>query len=115
LGGLAILLIGVLGGLAFLWIALRISLVLPAAAVGNTISLRESWETTAPMSATIWGIAALLAGLNMCIMGLTDVLLPNQGGFALIAQTAVYLIEGIVFISVLTTLYGNLVEGRSLG
>jgi hypothetical protein len=26
-----------------------------------------------------------------------------------------YIIEGLVFVSVLTTLYGHLIEGRSLG
>jgi hypothetical protein len=115
LGGLALLLIGVIGGLAFVWIALRISVVLPAAAVGNAMSLRDSWHATAPLNSVIWGIAALLACLNAGLAGLTNILFPDLGSIALILQTVIYLVEGLVFISVLTTLYGNLVEGRSLG
>jgi hypothetical protein len=94
LGGLALLAIGVLAGLAFLWIALRISLVLPAAAMGNPMTIQESWEATAPLSPVIWGIAALLAGLNMCVFGLTSTIFPDQGGIALVVQ-AVHLDSGL--------------------
>jgi hypothetical protein len=115
LGGLALFVIGVLGGLVFLWVALRISLVLPSAALAKPMTVRESWEATVSMSSTIWSISLLLAGLNMGLMMLTSALAPDQGGLALIVQTVFYIIEGLVFVSVLTTLYGHLIEGRSLG
>lgn len=114
-GAFATLLIGVLGGLAFLWVALRLSVVLPAAAMGDYMHLRESWETTAPFNSEIWNIAILLAGLNMAVFVFTGLILPETGTVALIGQTIVYILEGLVFISVLTTLYGHLVQGRSLG
>lgn len=115
LGGLALFLIGVLGGLIFLWVALRISLVLPSAALAKPMRVRESWEATAPMSVTIWSISLLLAALNMGFLMLTNALTPDEGSLALIVQTVFYIVEGLVFVSVLTTLYGNLIEGRSLG
>ncbi|MFC6586772.1 hypothetical protein ACFQDZ_05685 [Sulfitobacter pacificus] len=46
---------------------------------------------------------------------ISDTLLPVTGGLAILAHTIIYVVEGLVFISVLTTLYGHLVEGRSLG
>ena len=114
-GGLAILLIGLLGGVAFVWVALRVSLVLPAGALGHYMSVGESWNATAPLSKVIWGVSILLAGLNMFVFTLADAVIPTLHGISLIAYTVVYLLEGLVFVSVLTTLYGNLVEGRSLG
>lgn len=115
LGGLALFLIGILGGLVFLWIALRISLVLPSASLAKPMTVRESWQATEPASATLWNVSLLLAALNMGLMMLTNALAPDQGSVALIVQTVFYIIEGLVFVSVLTTLYGNLIEGRSLG
>jgi hypothetical protein len=115
LGAFALFVIGVLGGVAFVWVALRFSLVLPAAALGNTLTLRDSWATTAPLASTLWAVGILLTALNIGIFAIAGLFIPDQGSLALIAHTLVYLVEGIVFISVLTTLYGNLVEGRSLG
>ena len=38
------LLIGLAAGVAFLWVALRLSLVLPAAAMGHVMAVRDSWR-----------------------------------------------------------------------
>lgn len=113
--GLPAMLIGLLAGLVFIWIALRLSIALPAAAIGYVMPVRESWEITKPISAHLWGVALLLSGLNMCVYIVTNAVLPDTGIIALVAQTVVFIFEGLVFISVLTTLYGHLVEGRSLG
>ncbi|MCX7559335.1 hypothetical protein OS190_07110 [Sulfitobacter sp. F26204] len=113
--GMATMLIGFLGGLAFIWIALRLSLALPAAAIGYTMTLGESWQITKPLSAQLWGVGLLLSGLNVCVYIVTNAVLPDVGIIAVIAQTLVFILEGLVFISVLTTLYGYMVEGRSLG
>lgn len=110
----AFFVIGVLASLLFIWIALRLSVVLPAAALGNTMRISESWAATEPASSTLWGVAALLALLNMVIAAISTAILPDGFGIAIIMQTVIYIIEGLVFVSVLTTLYGHLVEGRSL-
>lgn len=115
LGPVSLVFIGVLGGIAFIWVALRVSLALPAAALGNPLTLRESWTMTAPVSSALWGVALLLAGLNMFVFAVSSALLPDQGYLSLIVHTVLYIIEGLVFVSVLTTLYGQIVEGRSLG
>lgn len=123
-GGVAILnnptgplatLLSLIGGIIFVWIAMRLSLVLPSAAIGRPMRMRESWNITKPATSALWGVALLLSGLNMCVYTLTALLLPDIGTFSMLIHTLVYILEGLVFVSVLTTLYGYLVEGRSLG
>lgn len=113
--GLPAMLIGFLGGLVFIWIALRLSVALPAAAIGYKMPIRESWQITKQVSAQLWGVGLLLSGLNICVYIVSNAILPDTGTPAVVAQTLVFILEGLVFISVLTTLYGHLVEGRSLG
>ena len=113
--GIATTIIGLFGGLIFIWIALRFSVVLPAAALAQRMSIGDSWRLTVPVSGTLWGVAALLTGLNMFIYLVADALVPDQGMIALVVQTVIFIVEGLIFVSVLTTLYGHLVEKRSLG
>jgi len=121
LGGLtgsspaALLLIGLVAGVAFLWLALRLSLVLPAAALGHVMSVRESWRATEPLAGTLWALAVLLAVVNTLLGVIASMLPPADPGLRLMLDSAIYLIEGLVFVSMLTTLYGHLVEGRELG
>lgn len=110
----AIALSGLLGSLAFIWIALRLSLILPAAALGERMTILDSWEASAQASGTMFWVAALLTGLNWAAYSLVSTLIPGMSPGALIVQTLFYILEGLVFVSVLTTFYGHLVEGRSL-
>jgi len=107
--------IGLISGVIFLWIALRLSVVLPAAALGNAMRISESWRETAPISAPLWGVAALLAAINIGINGLAAMVLPDATVVSSMIAAIVYLAEALIFVSVLTTLYGHLVEGRPLG
>lgn len=111
----ALMLIGLVAGVAFLWIALRLSLVLPAAAMGQAMALRDSWQVTAPLAGTLWALAVLLAVVNTLLGVISGLLMPDDMGLRLLLDTLLYIIEGLVFVSVLTTLYGHLVEGRALG
>lgn len=113
--GAGVTVIGLLGGMIFIWIALRYSVVLPAAALGQHMRIRDSWSKTKVVSGPLWGVAGLLIGLNTLVFILTDALVPNVGVTAAAVQAAVFIAEGLVFVSVLTTLYGHLIEKRSLG
>lgn len=117
LGGSAFLglVIGLLASVVFVWIALRLSVVLPAAALGQPMKIFESWRETAPISGPLWGVAALLAAINIGINGLAAMILPEAAVVSALISACVYMIEGLVFVSVLTTLYGHLVERRTLG
>lgn len=107
--------IGLLGSIVFIYIALRLSIVLPAAAIGHIVPVKRSWEISRPVSNHLWGLALLLTGLNMCVYAIAGLLLPDAPLLNTLAQTLIFIVEGLVFVSVLTTLYGHLVEGRSLG
>lgn len=108
-------LLGFVGTVVLLWIGLRVSLVLPAAALGQTLSIRESWDTTQRISTPLWGVGLLLTGINTALYYVTAPLLVGDSYLVFGLQTALFIAEGLVFISVLTTLYGYLIENRSLG
>ena len=106
--------IGVISGVIFIWVGLRLSVVLPAAALGNLMRIGESWQVTTPAANALWGVAVLLAVLNTVLSYIGTFFVPADLAMALVFQTAIYIIEGLIFVSVLTTLYGHLVEGRAL-
>jgi hypothetical protein len=79
------------------------------------MSVRESWRATEPLAGTLWALAVLLAVVNTLLGVIASMLPPADPGLRLMLDSAIYLIEGLVFVSMLTTLYGHLVEGRELG
>lgn len=119
--------IGVVFGLS--WIATRIGLVLPAAALGERMAIGESWRATAPVSAQILLpliVIALVVGIIqqiiILIFGTTMTVeqfgtlqevpiltLPGQ-----ILNAGVSWVQLLVNLALATTLYGNLIEGRQL-
>ena len=106
------LFIAITGFMTFLW--LRIAIALPAVAVGKPISMGDAWRVSKGMSGTIFGVAFLLMGINGLATVLTaqvSAILPIIG-FALdIALQWTVLMLGV---SILTTFYGHLIEGRDL-
>lgn len=106
---------GILAGIAFVWVALRFSIALPAAAMGQRMGLLQSWMVSAPMSGAILSVAALLSLISVATSVIMSLLFPGSGPAGLLLETCVFLVEGIIFVSVLTTLYGHLVEKRPLG
>jgi cytochrome c oxidase subunit IV len=95
------------------WTAIRIGLILPAAAIGGDLTIKQSWAATAPVS------AAILAPL--CVIGLSTTIVNGaivamfQGpilGAGL--QVAVYWIQILLNLSLMTTLYGHRIHGRPL-
>ena len=107
--------LGLASNIIFVWIAMRLSVVLPSAAIGRSMSMRDSWQATRPVSAPLWGVAVLLSGLNICVYMISAIALPEAGTISAMAVTFIYILQGLIFVSILTTLYGHLVEGRSLG
>ena len=102
---------GVLGILvSYFW--LRWALVLPSTAVNKPMGIRESWAATANYTRTILGVAVLLMVLNL-LLGL--IALPFGASIvAVVISYAVNWFTLMVGLSVLTTLYGHIVEGRDL-
>lgn len=98
--------------LLMLWISLRFSLVLPAAALGRPISFMQSWRLTSTMGRTIWGVAALLALINTTLSASLNLLWAPTAGRTLAVELPIYVLEGLLIFSVLTTLYAQLIQKK---
>jgi hypothetical protein len=109
----ALLIIGTLVAAFLSWVWLRLGLILPAAAVGKPMGMGESWSATARISGAIF-VAALIM---FAISGVVSFLLASvfgEGTAGTILGLIVNWISVMVGISVLTTLYGHLVEDREM-
>lgn len=95
------------------WLLARISLGLPAAAVGKTMGIGESWGVTTKMSGAIFVAALAQVALSFGTTEILKMLHPSLTLYFLIEQVA-YWFEIMFGISVLTALYGHVVEGRDL-
>lgn len=109
----ATLLGGLLLWLLLGWIAMRLSLVLPARAVDRPMSFGESWAATAPASGGIFVVVLVLGVINVVLSWVFGALF---GGNLLGAILSLILqwFTAMLGLSVLTTLYGHLVERRTL-
>lgn len=97
--------------LSYLW--LRMAIVLPAVAMGRPLTLTQAWAAGAPHAAEILKAAAILVGLNLVITRMLE-LIAFPGWVDLIAQLGLSWITIMAGTSILTTLYGVLIEKRSL-
>lgn len=109
----AAVLISFVAGVLFTYLWLRIALVLPATAVGRPMAIREAWEVSGRVSQEILQATFIVVALNAFATILTQALF-GIGPLALVANLAVSWLTLMVGTSLLTTLYGHLVEGRSL-
>ena len=102
------------GAIIAIW--LRNSLVLPAAAIGVDMKQHESWAKTKgawPSFAVL--AAAMLAskvGLNFFEVLTVQAVENNVAATVIVAVAKAFFC--LLYISILTTLYGHLVEGREL-
>lgn len=109
LGPGAVLATGAITGFLLAVVSFRISLILPAAALGREMSLGESWRQTAPLALDIAGLAAIVM-----VFALFFGVLSLPGPIGLVVSFVVNWIGVMVSASLLTTLYGMTVEGREL-
>ncbi len=100
--------------LAMTYLSLRISLILPSAALAKPMRVGHSMELTREVSSAIWIVALLLLAADF---GAEQVIQFLSFGITTINNTLTMLTEFaliVVGISILTTLYGHLVENREL-
>ncbi|MEH6644102.1 hypothetical protein [Sulfitobacter sp.] len=91
--------------LVLLWLSLRLSLILPAAALGKPISMVESWRYTDNVSRTLWGVAAAIALANTLVTSFIALIDLDSASYRLVIEMTAYIIQGLLIFSVLTTLY----------
>ena len=95
----------------FSYALLRFSMVLPSAAVGRPMSLRESWRATHPARNAVL-VAALLLGVLQYMLQLVGAALLLAGLPGFLLSLLVTWASAMIGLSILTALYGVLVEGR---
>lgn len=118
---------GLLFGLS--WTATRIGLILPAAAIGEQLRVGESWKATAPVSGQIilplfvlTLAAAIVKQAIIAAFGDTTTIMTAFGeqqqvtlnGIGMFLSFIAWWLQMLVNLALMTTLYGNLIEGRQL-
>ena len=100
-------------GLLIYYFSLRISLVLPAVAIEKPITIGDSWRITQPASAAIL-VASMILVLFSILLQTPFGTLSAGSVINLILSFITGWISVMLGVSILTTLYGHLVENRPL-
>ncbi|MDK3017875.1 hypothetical protein [Pseudodonghicola flavimaris] len=101
--------------LVAIWVMMRLSVLLPAAAVGRRLSVAEAWQATRPISFGVLGLALLII-LVSALVG-APVLLVLGGAPMIVAFAGLIVVQWfftLLWLSAMTTLFGVFVEGRAL-
>ena len=109
LGSSATILVFVLMAVA-MFCALRLSVALPAVAIGKPLPFSQAWEATQGKSGPI----VFLLVLNFGAQYLVQLLFIQLGFFPLFGHVLNLLVIPMINISILTTMYGVFVEKREL-
>jgi hypothetical protein len=107
-------LVGIILGTILGWLWLRLAVVLPATAVGKSMKMGESWSATAKLSGKIFGVILILTLLNGAATAVISLIGVQLSLVAQALNIIVTWVQLMIGVSVLTTLYGHLVEGRDL-
>lgn len=114
LGPVAVIVI-VPGMIALAIAAYRLFPVLPAAAIGKPLTLREAWTATEGSTGSIVVMVLLMALMQLLlsiVVGIVVAIIPIIG---IAVQTIFTLILALINVSIMTTMYGHYVEGRPIG
>ena len=109
-------LVWLIKSVCFIWLAHRISLYLPAAAIGKDMRLREAWRPTSELKAQI----LLLAGFEVLVyFGISAVVFWVSALIgAVVPAMILFLLQTWILTlyggSILTTLYQYLIDKRAL-
>ncbi len=96
------------------WIFFRLCTALPAAAIGETVSLKTAWESTKPHAVTMVHMAIIFVAFLLLTMALSFILAQISGPLNLLFDLVIGWVVTMVGISVLTSVYGHVVEGRDI-
>ncbi len=97
---------------AISYLSLRLGLVLPAAAIGEKMKLGDAWRLTKPWGDVALTCAAVFAVLYVAIGILMEYFQHNNLLYLVFCILSD--VVALLALSLLTTLYGVLVQGRSL-
>ncbi|MEB8388922.1 hypothetical protein OO012_16970 [Rhodobacteraceae bacterium KMM 6894] len=103
-----------LGNVILIYIILRVSPTLPAAALGVKMGAMEAFVSTQMVSGAILLIMATRYGVDRAVQLVVEGAADVNEGLGLILWVGLTLFLSLVNASILTTLYGYCVQGRSL-
>jgi len=103
----------VFAGIYLFYVSLRISLILPAKSIGKDMLVSQSWSATGSAGMAIL-LAALMLGVFTAGLQAIPQYLISNAVLKLIVGSCVGWLSLMLGVSILTTLYGYLIEGRSL-
>ncbi len=95
------------------WVITRIGLILPAAALGRPMSIKESWEATKPVSGDLL-VPVFFIALAVTVANQIVAALFAGSALAMIPLAILYWLQVLLNLSLMTTLFGTQVEGRPL-
>lgn len=106
--------IGLVIGAILTWLWFRFAIVLPGTAIGKPMKIGEGWSATKALSGTIFQATLIIVAINVVatlVVAVVSAGVPILGAILNLGVTWVTLMVGA---SLLTTLYGHIVEGRPL-
>ncbi|WP_370231699.1 hypothetical protein [Cognatishimia sp.] len=113
-GFVAFLVTGIVLGLLVTVLFVRWSLILPAAAIGKPLSLRQSFNATKGAAFALIVAVVLVAILQFCLQFVAGILTESLYLVGVAVNLLIGFAIGMLNASILTTLYGHYVEGREL-
>lgn len=107
------IILGIVIGFGMMVVFYRLSLILPAAALGQHLTLKEALDATRGTTGTIIviGLCLFLLELALQLVAAALSIIPLLG---VLASFAVSMFLAMLGISIMTTLYGYYIEKRSL-
>jgi len=105
---------GTLIGVVSSYVWFRLALVLPALAILTPMSLKASFAQTRPISSTIVQVVLILVVINLILQAVIGQIAPGSPAVQVTLGGIVTWLSFMIGLSVLTTFYGHLVEGRAL-
>ena len=108
-------LLGLLVGVVIGWIVMRLSLPLPAVAIGKRLSFGDSWRATQPVAVIVLWLSLGVSIFNQVIGSVVAAVISEPLFLAGSLQLIVTILTALISASVLTTLYGLCIEGREIG
>ena len=106
--------IGIASAAALGWVWFRFAVVLPGTAIGKPMTIGEGWAATARIASPLFMAVLIMVAINIVVAELLGATFGDANTLSTIVQIIVQWISLMVGVSMLTTIYGHVVEGREL-
>jgi len=92
----------------------RLVAMLPAAAIGKSLTVSQAWEATKGSTGTIIVLVIVIVVAQFLLQVVTGLSMMIFAPLGILFQVFVTLVMSLVNVSILTTFYGHYVEGREI-